>query len=92
MMNATALKRSLTYNHNALSSKNVGDQQQDSPDRSASSPDPSPVQENARQNTDPLTDEQIARYRARMESGFYLADAVRRRVAERLCGKILSEK
>jgi hypothetical protein len=91
-MNATAFKCSRTYNHNALSSKNVGDQQQDSPDRSAPSPDPTPVQENARQNTDPLTDEQIARYRGRMKSGYYLSDAIRRRVAERLCGKMLSEK
>ena len=58
----------------------------------APAPDPSPVQADARQNTEPLTDGQIARYHARMESGYYDADEIRRRVAERICEKeILKE-
>lgn len=41
---------------------------------------------------EPLTDEQIALYRARMESGFYRTDEIRREVAERLCGEVILDK
>lgn len=40
----------------------------------------------------PLTDEQMAFYRQRIESGFYRSETVRRHIAERLADDVLPNR
>lgn len=58
----------------------------------ARSPDDSAAPAPPDRAAGPLTDEQMAFYRQRMESGFYRSDAVRRHIAERLADEVLPNR
>ena len=61
----------------------------DSQDGPAQHPDPPPAS-SSDSSDGPLTDEQLAFYRRRLESGFYRTPDVQRRIAERVTDDLLA--